>query len=200
VSRKFGWAVMAFLAVGVDVYAFAMLAAPTYGAPFLAGRITAMPLAVYAHIAGGAVAMILGAFQVNAMLRQRSLIRHRWLGRVYVTAVLIGAPSGLVLATVSEGGWVTHLGFGLLAVLWFGTTAMAYVQIRQRNILAHQHWMIRSYALTLAAVTLRLYIPASIMSGLSFESAYPAISWLCWVPNLIVAEWLIQRIPQKARA
>lgn len=199
-SRRLGWAVMAFLAVGVGVYALAMLAAPTYGAPFLAGRIAAMPLAVYGHIAGGAVAMILGAFQVNAMLRQRSLKRHRWLGRVYVIAVLIGAPAGLALAAVSEGGWIAHLGFGLLAVLWFGTTAMAYVQIRQRNILSHQQWMIRSYALTLAAVTLRLYLPASLVSGLSFEAAYPAISWLCWVPNLIVAEWLIQRIRQKARA
>ena len=197
-SRKFGWAVMAFLAVGVGAYAFAMLAAPTYGAPFLAGRIAAMPLAVYGHIAGGAVAMILGAFQVNAMLRQRSLARHRWLGRVYVTAVLIGAPSGLVLATVSEGGWVTHVGFGLLAVLWFGATAMAYVQIRARNILVHRQWMIRSYALTLAAVTLRLYLPASLISGLSFEAAYPAISWLCWVPNLIVAEWIIRSIGRKA--
>ena len=79
-----------------------------------------MPLAAYGHIAAGAVAMILGAFQVNAMIRQRSLTRHRWLGRVYVAAVLIGAPSGLALATVSEGGMVTHVAFGLLAVLWFG--------------------------------------------------------------------------------
>ena len=53
--------------------------------------------------------------------------------------------------------------------------------------------MIRSYALTLAAVTLRLYIPAALISGFSFEAAYPAISWLCWVPNLIVAEWIIRR-------
>ena len=121
---------MAVLAVGVGAYAFVLLAAPTFGAPFLADRIAAMPLAAYGHIAGGAVAMILGAFQVNAMIRQRSLTRHRWLGRIYVAAVLIGAPSGLVLATVSEGGMVTHVAFGLLAVLWFGTTAMAYVQIR----------------------------------------------------------------------
>jgi uncharacterized membrane protein len=191
---------MAFLAVGVGAYALALLAAPAFGAPFLADRIAAMPLAVYGHLAAGAVAMIVGAFQVNAAIRQRSLARHRWLGRAYVAAVFIGAPSGLALATVSEGGWITHAAFGLLAVLWFGTTALAYVNIRQRNLLAHQQWMIRSYALTLAAVMLRLYIPAAIIAGFSFEAAYPAISWLCWVPNLIVAEWIIRRRPQEAHA
>lgn len=43
----------------------------------------------------------------------------------------------------------------------------------------------------LAAVTLRIYLPFGIASGMPFEEAYPAIAWLCWVPNLIVAEWLI---------
>jgi uncharacterized membrane protein len=187
---------MGVLAVGVGAYAIAMLAVPTIGAPFFGARFAAVPLAAYGHIAAGAVAMILGAFQVNARIRQRYLSRHRWLGRVYVGAVFIGAPSGLVLATVSEGGWITHVAFGLLAVLWLATTAMAFVLIRARNIVAHRRWMMRSYALTLAAVMLRIYIPAAIISGMSFEAAYPAISWLCWVPNLIIAEWLIRRAPR----
>jgi hypothetical protein len=114
--------------------------------------------------------------------------------------VLVGAPSGLVLATVSEGGWITHVGFGLLAVLWFATTAMAYTQIRARNIAAHQQWMIRSYALTLAAMMLRLYVPSAVVAGIPFESAYPLISWLCWVPNLIVAEWYVATLRSGARS
>jgi hypothetical protein len=48
--------------------------------------------------------------------------------------------------------------------------------------------MIRSFALTFAAVTLRLYIPASEALGLAFEPAYLAIAFLCWVPNLAAAE------------
>jgi len=191
---------MAVLAVGVGAYAIITLAAPTIGAPFFGQRFATMPLVAYGHIAAGAVAMILGAFQVNVRIRQAWLARHRWLGRVYVGAVFIGAPFGLALATVSEGGWVTHFAFGLLALLWFATTAMAFVAIRARNIAAHQQWMIRSYALTLAAVTLRIYVPLAVIAGIPFEAAYPAISWLCWVPNLIVAEWLIQRAPLQARA
>jgi hypothetical protein len=55
--------------------------------------------------------------------------------------------------------------------------------------------MIRNFSLTFAAVTLRIYVPLSIALGIPFEQAYPAIAWLCWVPNLAVAEWaLVPRI------
>ncbi|MEQ1730362.1 MAG: DUF2306 domain-containing protein [Vicinamibacterales bacterium] len=50
--------------------------------------------------------------------------------------------------------------------------------------------MIRSFALTYAAVTLRLYVPLSMAAGVPFDVAYPVIAWACWVPNLLVAEWL----------
>jgi hypothetical protein len=52
--------------------------------------------------------------------------------------------------------------------------------------------MIRNFSLTFAAVTLRLYLPASLAAGLPFDTVYPAIAWLCWVPNLVVAEFLLR--------
>ena len=52
--------------------------------------------------------------------------------------------------------------------------------------------MVRSYALTLAAVTLRIYLPASQVAGVSFTIAYPVIAWLCWVPNLLLAQWFLR--------
>ncbi len=85
------------------------------------------------------------------------------------------------------------MGFGLLAVLWLFTTANAYRHIRLGDRVAHRRWMIRSYALTFAAVTLRIYLPLSQVAGLPFDPAYQTISWFCWVPNLIVAEWIILR-------
>jgi len=30
--------------------------------------------------------------------------------------------------------------------------------------------------------------------GIPFDAAYQTISWLCCVPNLVVAEWLILRV------
>ena len=52
----------------------------------------------------------------------------------------------------------------------------------------HERWMIRSFSLTFAAVTLRLYIPIGMIAGFPFNQAYVAIAWLCWVPNLMAAE------------
>ena len=52
----------------------------------------------------------------------------------------------------------------------------------------HRAWMIRSYSLTFAAVMLRIYLPISLAAGVPFDIAYPAIAWLCWVPNVIVCE------------
>jgi Predicted membrane protein (DUF2306) len=54
--------------------------------------------------------------------------------------------------------------------------------------------MIRTYSLTLAAVTLRLRMPIFITSGVDYTEAYVAVAWLCWVPNLMVAELIVHRI------
>jgi hypothetical protein len=69
----------------------------------------------------------------------------------------------------------------------------AYRAIRARQVQRHHVWMLRSFALTLAAVTLRIYLPISQLAGASFENAYAAIAWLCWVPNLLFAEYLAGR-------
>jgi Predicted membrane protein (DUF2306) len=98
------------------------------------------------------------------------------------------------MATVSEQGLPTHLGFGLLAVLWFFTGLEAYRMVRGGNIVAHRQWMIRNFALTLAAVTLRDYMPVMLFAPRwSFRTTYITVSWLRWVPNLLIAEWLVRR-------
>ena len=118
---------------------------------------------------------------------------HRWIGRFYLLSVGIGSIAGLVMSLVSKEGTPTHWGFGILAVLWFFTGLQGYLTVRRGDIPAHRHWMIRNFALTLAAVTLRNYLPLMLF-GLhwSFRTTYVVVSWLCWVPNLLVAEWMVQ--------
>jgi hypothetical protein len=58
--------------------------------------------------------------------------------------------------------------------------------------------MVRNFALTFAAVTLRLWLPTAIIAGAPFELAYPVIAWLCWVPNLLLAELLLRQTPHPA--
>jgi len=119
---------------------------------------------------------------------------HRWLGRLYLLEVGLGPIAGFAMAVVSEQGLPTHLGFGMLAVLWFFTGLQAYRMVRRENILAYRQWMIRNFALTLAAVTLRNYMPLMLfVLHWSFRPTYITVSWPCWIPNLLIAEWIVRR-------
>jgi uncharacterized membrane protein len=189
--RRFAWYTMTLLALGVAAYAGAALIATSLRPAFVQNLFANLPVAVSVHLAGGIIAIVIGAFQVNSRLRSRFISIHRWSGRVYIFAVLVGGVAGFVLALHSFGGLVTHFGFGLMAIFWVATTLNAYRHIRRGDLVAHRAWMLRSYALTLAAVTLRIYIPLSQVVGIEFEAAYQVISWLCWVPNLLVIEWYV---------
>ncbi len=184
---------MTLLALAIAAYAASVLLSPSLGPPLVAAHHAAVPLALYAHLGGGAFALALGPWQFNRWLRSRALNVHRWTGRSYVAAVMVAGLGGLVLAPRAMFGTVTQVGFGLLAACWLATTLQAYRSIRRRDIAMHQQWMLRSYALTLAAVTLRIYLPLGQILGLPFPETYQAVSWLCWVPNLLVAElWFVR--------
>ena len=130
----------------------------------------------------------LGPLQFSSRLRSRRLALHRWIGRLYLGAgVLIGGGAGFYMALHAFGGLAARLGFACLAVAWLYTGLRAYLAIRARNIPLHRAWMVRNFALTFAAVTLRIYVPASMAGAVAFEAAYPYIAWACWIPNLIAA-------------
>ena len=78
------------------------------------------------------------------------------MGRIYIAACLVGGIAGLSIALYSTAGPIAGWGFFLLAVLWLITTTMAWSCALRRDFVAHERWMIRSFALTFAAVTLRL--------------------------------------------
>jgi hypothetical protein len=145
------------------------------------------------HVAAAATALLLGPIQFLHAVRRHRPRLHRWIGRTYVTGCLIGSIAGIVLAAGASTGLVSSAGFGLLAVFWFVSTAMAWRHATQKRFGLHREWMIRSFALTLSAVTLRLYLGvAEIQSVIQFEDAYRAISFLCWVPNAAIAEFYIR--------
>jgi uncharacterized membrane protein len=150
--------------------------------------------AFYTHIFLGGLALLTGFSQFYKTLRRKRLALHRALGKIYVIAVLLSGLTGLGIAFFATGGIIPSLGFAGLALLWLYTTSNAYTSIKKIDIDAHRRWMIRSYALCFAAVTLRLYLP--LFTGLlsiEFIPAYRIIAWLCWVPNIIVAEIFIVR-------
>jgi hypothetical protein len=190
---------MTLSAMLIASYALALLASPGMRPPFMHERFATFPLAARAHLAGGGLALLLGPLQMSRRLRTRRVALHRALGLTYFAAVLAGGLAGLRLALVSQGGAVAHVGFALLAVAWLGATGTAYRRIWLGDRAAHGRWMVRSFALTFAAVTLRIELPLSQIAGVPFDAAYPAIAWLCWLPNLAFAEWLLGRSAAAAR-
>lgn len=196
-ARRAGFAVMTVLALGVAgyaVFAYGFLPLGAVVHPDLRASFEANRAALYAHVFGAAFAMALGPLQFVRALRVRRPALHRWTGRLYLGAgVLAGGLSGLVLALNAHGGLAGRAGFTALALAWLFTGLRAFLAIRAGEVAAHRRWMVRNYALTLAAVTLRLLIPAALIAGAPFAPAYAAIAWLCWVPNLAVAEWLFVR-------
>ena len=190
---KLGWMTMTVLATAIALYAIAAIVVPGFGPPFLAERRAEVAWAVYAHLAGSLWALAVGPWQLNKRVRESSFGRHRWLGRSYVLGVVIGGAGALALAPLAQTGAVARVGFGVLGVLWLAFTLLAWRRILGGDQEAHRRWMLRSYALTLAAVMLRIYLPLSGLAGVAFEDAYPAIAWLCWAPNLVVAELLFVR-------
>lgn len=150
--------------------------------------------AFYIHISGGMLALLTGPWQFLRSFRRRFLRLHRSMGKVYLVSILLLAgPSGQFMAFYAEGGFLSTIGFLLMALLWLWTTWMAYATVRKRDITAHRDWMTRSYALTLAAVTLRIYVPVtSQLLHWNHEFVVESSAWLSWIPNLVMAEILVR--------
>jgi hypothetical protein len=184
-------------AIGLASYRYLVPGAPGGAPPILANRFTALGV-LTVHAGFAASALILGPLQFLAGLRRRRPVVHRWVGRGYVACCLAAGLAGLLLAFGARTGPVSTAGFGSLAVIWLWTTAQGWLSARGRRFADHRRWMIRSYALTFAAVTLRLYLPLAFILPTGYDNTYRAISFLCWVPNLMVAElWLRRAAPAR---
>lgn len=156
------------------------------------------PVAIVFHAVGASCAPFIGLLQLSTRLRRRWRSLHRWLGRFYlVVCVGIGGTAGLWLAFFAYGGAVARVGLGLIAVLWFGTSGMAYLAIRAGDVRGHREWMWRSVAVALGGITLRVYLPILVTSGVSFLVAYRIVTWASWLPNLMLAEYLVRRSRSK---
>jgi uncharacterized membrane protein len=177
-------------AIALTAYRYLLPGMPGAPANVLANQF-ARTGALVLHAGVSATALLLGALQFFPRIRSRWPAWHRRAGTLYVICCMIGGVAALLLALGTSAGPIGTAGFGLLGLLWLGTTAQAWRDARARRFVRHRRWMTRSYALTFAAVTLRLYLPVVFIAHWNPDGGYRVISFLCWVPNLIVAElWL----------
>ena len=193
-GSNFSWILVALFGIMIGLYPIMFLLADMKSNGLLSTKGDLVNNAAYmanfyAHIFGGGIALLTGWSQFKRSWRKRFVSKHRLIGKIYLMVILIfSAPAGLIIAYFATGSIPSQFGFSFLAILWWFTTFQAFRYIRSGEVEQHKTWMIRSYALTFAAVTLRIYLPLFTGAfGWEFEPSYQAISWLCWVPNLNIS-------------
>ncbi len=145
---------------------------------------------------------VVGAFQFPARMRHRHRTWHRHAGRVLVAAGLAVAGSGLWMTLAypdAPGGallWTVRLMVGSATATCI---ILGFTAIRRRDVAAHRAWMIRAYALAVAAGTQAFTqgIGEGIFGTSDLSTALSVTSG--WVINLAVAEWIIRRPGVHAR-
>lgn len=156
------------------------------------------PLPLVLHIVSAVVFTVVGAFQFVPGTRGRRPRWHRVTGRIAGPAGLVAALSGLWLTAVitdADGTLLTAFrtaaGAGMAGALLLGVAA-----VLRRDVRRHRAWMVRGYALGVAAgtqvVTNGLWLAITGQPG---ETATALAMGAGWAINLAVAEWLIRRRP-----
>ncbi|MGJ6960838.1 DUF2306 domain-containing protein [Streptosporangium sp. G11] len=196
-SRKWWalWGLMAVSAVG-----FAAQSVPPYLTGDTADAVLPLNpdvalhyLSLTVHAVPGGLALALGPLQFVNRLRVRRPRLHRVVGRVYMISVVIASIAAAFAAAVTISGFAVQVAFYILVAAWLYTLAMAYRSIRRGDVQLHRIWMIRNYALTFAAVTLRVYLLLGLQlsPSVEFEAIYAAAVWASILGNVLVTEYFI---------
>jgi len=139
----------------------------------------------------GALALLLGAFQLSNRLRARYLGVHRVLGYVYVASVFVAAPFAIPLSAKINTPSLTAAS-SVQTFGWIVTTAIALYCVRNGNIVQHRRWMIRSYCMATVFTIARLIIPippVMAMGDTGVEiTVWSTIALAIFLPSIFL-EW-----------
>lgn len=153
-------------------------------------------LAFFTHVYSAMFVLPAGFTQFSVFIRRSYPLVHKYTGWLYAAVViLLAGPSGLYMGIYANGGFISQVSFVLLAILWIVFTIIAVVKAIQGDYKAHREFLIRSFALTLSAITLRAwkYLLVFLFEPRPMD-VYQVVAWLGWIPNLIIAELIIRKI------
>jgi uncharacterized membrane protein YozB (DUF420 family) len=153
---------------------------------------------IVVHIIGGMIAILFGPFQFFTSIRIKYPRLHRNIGKVYLSAVLISGLCGAYLSVADSIIRKHAFAFGTgtfgLAMAWFITSGMALLAIKNRDIVQHKEWMIRSYVVTNGFVVFRLILYGLMsIDNFLFKNDLGGVSaWASWSIPLLITEWVLQ--------
>lgn len=150
--------------------------------------------AFYIHVFSAIITLFAGFMQFSSQFLKEHWKIHRLMGKIYVWNILaVNFPAGMVMAIYANGGWAGKTAFILLNSLWFYFTCQALIHALHKDFVNHRKNMIRSYALTFSAITLRTWkIVLSHVLVMDMAQLYIMDAWLGFIPNLLMAEWIIR--------
>jgi len=149
----------------------------------------------YAHVFTSVFVLLAGATQFSKYLIFKYPKVHRSLGYAYIVLVLfVSGPGAMAMSIHANGGLPAKASFVLQTIMWIIFTSAAWYYAAKKKYIKHAECMLFSYSLTFAAVTLRTLV--LILSALSLKNlkpvdAYIFVAWMSWVPNMIIAGFLI---------
>ncbi len=151
-----------------------------------------------AHILGATCSLFLGPVQFWKSIRTKYIRYHRIAGKIYIIGTLIAGVAALRLALIFS---CVGCRFSLipLSILLIFTTSLAWYTIKQKKIIAHKQFMVRSYTCALAFVFVRLYqvVPMDSVFGVIEDAAVKSvvIEWMFSMLPLIIVEIFMIWIP-----
>lgn len=144
------------------------------------------------HVLFGLIAIFMGPIQFYTFHKKGYGRQHKLRGYVYVISIGLSGVAGLIVAQFAMGGYITTVGFSLLAVLWLSITTLAVQAAIQRKTAQHKSLMILSYSLTFTAITQRTLLLVPLLTKVSFMPIYQLSAWLPWIINLSIAFLIIK--------
>lgn len=168
-------------------------------------RFLVAPIPIITHIVSATIYSLVGAFMFSPGLRRRHRDLHRTTGKVLAPFALLVAVSGLWMTLTypwgnndAEAVYVERLVFGTAMLV---SVVMGIDAVRRRRFTEHGEWMIRAYAIGVAAGTqVFTHLPWFLFVDMHPGTTPRAVMMgLGWVINVVVAEWIIRRPVTRAR-
>lgn len=148
----------------------------------------------YTHVYTSIFVLLAGFL---AILRKDFRLKnfHINAGKIYIFLILLfAAPSGIYMGIFANGGFLSKISFVILGSLWWFSTFKAYQLARKKKFKEHKQWMWRSFALTISALTLRIWkVIIVYLFHPNPMDVYQIIAWLGWIPNILLIEYLITK-------
>jgi uncharacterized membrane protein len=204
IKQKKSWWILVIISIGVMIpFMYPYLNLDPARSRVEITSISIQYSALVIHIILAFIALVAGFIQFIDNIRQTKPKLHRYIGRIYVVSILISGLLAFVLFFYSEN-YTKAMSFLVLAILWLLTTWKANRKAVERKFTEHRIWMVRSFGITLVAVSARVLVPFLLLSyaifnGFSLPGGRDQMVdevlniniWAGLVLDIVIVEWIV---------